>query len=363
MKVGEIAAFVENIAPKELAIPGDCVGLQIGSRERPVAGALVALDPTASVAEDATRRGCSLVLTHHPLLRKPLAALEESDPIAARACEFVRRRLALYCAHTNLDAVIVAELLARKLGLEKTMPLEASSEKMLKLVFFAPPEGAQRIADAVFAAGAGTIGEYSRCAFSVEGAGSFRGSSASRPAVGRKGRAQVVSEARVETVLPARLKEPVRRAILSTHPYEEPAYDFYPLSEAPGTYTGIGRVGDLPRPVRAAALIARIKKALAVGTVAVIGPTAGRVRRVAVQGGSGGAFMEAARRAGAQFYLCGEINYHDALRAAETGMTVVEAGHDATEYPVVPWLARRLREAFPGLRVAVSRASRPRRYL
>ncbi|MBN1844821.1 MAG: Nif3-like dinuclear metal center hexameric protein, partial [Sedimentisphaerales bacterium] len=295
MKLGEIGAVLERMAPTELAADWDNVGLLAGDPDQPIRRILLTIDLTGPVLAEAKRLKAGLIVAYHPPIWEPLKRIVAGRGPAPLLYEVVRRGMAVYTLHTALDAVRggVNDLLAKLVGIVNPQILQAQDVQTgayCKLVVFLPESDQERISEALFAAGAGRIGaasQYGRCSFRCRGVGTFQGDAASHPTVGRPGRFEQVEEIRLETVLPtARLAAAVQ-AMLAAHSYEEVAYDVYPLLKAPQD-AGLGRYGDLAEPVPAAELIERIKKALKLPTVGLIGPARRIVRRAAVGAGSCG---------------------------------------------------------------------------
>ena len=358
VELRHLIGLMEDLAPPRWAESWDSVGLQVGDPGAEVSSVLVALDVTDCVLDQAQAQGAELIVVHHPLLFHPLAEIRTDAGLGRRLGRLLAESRGVYAAHTNWDAapqVGPAAVLAEALGLRESRPLlPLPTEERLKLVTFLPVEDVPRVRRALAAAGAGVSGDYRECSFQVVGEGHFRAPADAHPAVGEAGAENVAPEARLEMVLPVAAEAAVVGALLATHPYETPAWEVYPLRTAPSA-AGYGRVGELPEALTLEELAERVRQAVGGGPVLVAGE--GSVRRVAVLPGSGGSGVEAARAAGAQGYVTGELDYHRALEAAEWGLSVVAAGHAETEAPALPRLAEALREALgDAVRVDVARA-------
>ncbi|HET7558423.1 MAG TPA: Nif3-like dinuclear metal center hexameric protein [Limnochordia bacterium] len=335
--VAEIAGWLEAIAPARTAESWDRVGLQTGDPGRPVARCLVALTPSREVVAQAVAHGAQLLITHHPLIFAPPGELRDDAPERAALLAAVRGSLAVLVAHTNLDLAEpgVNVWLAARLGLLETSPLVPGAKTPhYKLVVFVPEAHAPAVQAAVFAAGAGGIGRYDHCGFKAPGEGSFRPLPGSRPFLGREGETERVAEVRFETVVPEAAIEPVLAAMHAAHPYEEVAYDLYRL-ERPSRPVGLGRIGRLAAPKPWPDWLAQLKAALACPYVRVAGTPPDLVQRIAVCGGAGGSTIAQARARGAELLVTGDVKFHDAQDAADAGFCVVDAGHFATERPLV----------------------------
>jgi dinuclear metal center YbgI/SA1388 family protein len=343
--VGDWLAALDAYYPPGWAEAWDSTGLQVGDRSWPADRILVALDPGPEVLAEARDRRCSLIVAHHPLLFPPMDRLDLQDPVARLAVEAAETRIAVAACHTNADVARpgVSDALADALGVEVTgilRPTEAG--RTVKLVAFVPPEATAKVLDAVAQAGSGVIGEYTHCSFRVRGAGTFFPSGDAHPAVGEAGALNEVEEDRLEVVVPREGLAGVVEAMIDAHPYEEVAYDVYPTAGPTGL--GLGRIGRLPEPATLAAL-ARLCRERLEGPVRMAGPTERHITTVALCGGSGGDLVPDAIRADVGALITGDVKHHRAQVAAAAGLGVIDGGHFATEWPFIPRLAERLREA------------------
>ena len=381
MTIGHLTAFLETLAPPRWAAEWDRVGLQLGRPDREVSRVVLALDVNLATLHRALLDGAQLIITHHPLLFHPLTEIRTDTPRGLLISELLRAELAVYAAHTNLDCaprVGPAAVLAERLGLREVRPLQpCPGEAQLKLVTFLPPEAVPAVRRALAEAGAGIIGAYRECAYQTPGEGHFRALPGTHPAVtgpsggtgvspvsavgtclggtgvspvlgrGDTGETPVppegIPEARLEMILPVAAREAALAALRSAHPYEEPAVDLYPLVAA-ASEAGLGRVGRLPAPLSAEDLARLVAAALDVPRVALAGE--GTIETVALLPGAGGDAVPAARAAGAQALVTGELDYHETTDAVAAGLTVLAAGHAESEAPLLPALAAALREQF-----------------
>jgi dinuclear metal center YbgI/SA1388 family protein len=332
----------------------DAVGLVCGDPGEPVERVLLAVDAVPATVAEAIATRAQLLLTHHPLLLTPVHGVPADDPKGALVHRLVRAGVAQFVAHTNADVADpgVSDALAAVLGLTALRPLEVQcAEPLDKLVVFAPAADVDRLVDALAAAGAGALGDYDRCAWSGPGIGTFRPLDGARPTVGRVGEITQVSETRVEMIVARRHRTEVITALRAAHPYEEPAFDL--LAQVPlPTRRGTGRVGELADRITLrefTAHAARVLPATAWGVRAAGDPDR-LIRTVAVCGGSGGAMVEQARRAGADAYLTADLRHHPVVEAVTErggdGLVLLDAAHWATEAPWLDAVAARLREHF-----------------
>ena len=359
VRVREIQEAVEGLAPASLAEDWDNVGLQVGDPDAEANRVLVALTPLPEVFDEAEEIGADFLLFHHPLLFRPLESVNTDSYPGDLVARAIRGNLAVHAAHTNYDSAPngVSVALAEALGLAGPLEVVVPRGSMRKIVVFVPEEDADGMADALSGAGAGRIGDYTHCTFRSPGTGTFFGGEQTDPYAGEKGRLERVPELRLETVIPAHLVREAVAAIQSAHPYEEPAFDVYPVDGHPEG-CGYGRVGRLPEPLPPEELARRVSDSLGFPVRLVSDPAPGRpVERIAVLGGSGGSFIGQAAASGANAYVSGDLSYHDALLAESLGIVAVDAGHAPTELPSLAPLARRLGEAVD-VPVSVSRVRR-----
>ena len=360
IRVRDVLAAIDRAAPFRLQESWDNSGLLVGDPKARVKRILVALDHTTAVVGEARRRRADLLVTHHPLFVDGTKRLTTETPDGAAALKMAASGIAHIAAHTNYDAAPggLNDLLAKKLGLVDAVPLDRPpASGGMKLVVFLPPADRERVQRALFAAGAGQIGDYSQCSFRVGGTGTFLGGKSTHPTVGQPGRREEVQELRLETVVPPDRVAEVVRALRNAHPYEEPAFDLYPLAGL-DERAGLGRVGTLARRQTLRAFTDRVRRSLKVKTVQVIGSPGRRIERVAVVGGGGGSLWPQAVEAGAQVLVTGEMKYHDRLASRDAGLVTVLAGHYATEQLGVGGLAKLLRAALPEAKVVISTTER-----
>ena len=342
----DIITIIEELAPLQWALPGDACGLQWGDPNVPVHNVLIALDFNEAVLDEALAAGANFIFTHHPYLYKPLARLDLRDRRAALLVRALKEGVTLYSSHTNLDVAPrgVSQVLGELLGLEKMVVLHPSAwEKLEKLVVFVPEGFEDKVRNALADAGAGWIGNYSHCTFQLSGTGTFMPREGTNPFIGSRGVVEKVKEFRLETIVPGGVRDEVIRAMVDVHPYEEVAYDIFPLL-LEGEVRGLGRVGDLPEPIMLQELALKCRQVLRPCSLRMLGDGLMSVQRVAVLGGSGATYLTDAAQKGAQVFISGDICYHDEQQACDLGLTLLDAGHAATEKPVIPVVAAFLRE-------------------
>jgi dinuclear metal center YbgI/SA1388 family protein len=352
LTVADMVAAMERIAPRELALAGDPGGLQVGDPNAQVERAVVALDASPGCVRFAQEKASQLIISHHPILFRPLSALVEGGYPSASILLAARYGISLFSAHTNWDAAPggINDTLADILDLKNVQDFGNSLDvNRYKLVTFLPAEHADPVLDALRAAGCGRIGLYDRCAFLSEGVGTYEPQEGANPFIGAVGKRETAPEVRIEMLVPASRKTAAIRALLDAHPYDEPAFDLYPLEPEK---RGLGRVGDLTSPRSAQELAAWVEDRL-LTCVRLYGRAESQIRRLAVVGGSGGDMWEEARRSGCDALLTGEVRHHHAVEASAAGFVLLEAGHYATEQPGVRRLAERLRQDLPAIEFLV----------
>lgn len=361
--IGDVERVLRQIAPLELAQEWDNVGLLAGDRAESCRGALLCIDLSPAVLAEAQQIGSNLLVCYHPPLFKPINRLRADHPgTESLLWHAARLGLAIYSPHTALDAAEggTNDVIAALCDLTNVKPLgfaEGDAGES-KVVVFVPEAKVDRVAEAMFEAGAGWIGQYHHCSFRLRGEGTFWGTDTTKPAIGRAGRLERVDEVRLEAVCPRDLLAEVVAAIRATHPYEEPAFDVYPLQQAPAG-TGPGRMGTLKQPTPAAQLADKIARAVDSKIAMLAGDPTATVEQVGIVVGSAGRWALQQRRfAQVQALVTGELKHHDALAHVASGKVVIAVGHWASERPVLGPLAGQLEARVPGLVVRISKADR-----
>ncbi len=354
MTIGDIAAFLNRRFPRAYAESFDNTGLLCGEPEVEVKGILVAHDALESVVDEAVERGLNMIVTYHPIVFKGLKSLTGRNYVERSVMKALRKGVAIYALHTALDNHRdgVSALTARALGLTDLKVLIPQEDNLRVLVTYVPHARADALREALFAAGAGVIGNYDSCSYNVEGYGTFRPLEGAQPFVGEQGKVHREPETRVSVVFPRHLTGAVERAMREAHPYEEPAYEIYAtVNRHPEI--GIGTLGSLPAPLDEAAFLQQVKKVLQTPVLRHSAMRGKPVERVAVVGGSGAFAIDAARAAGADVLLTGDMKYHDFF-AGEGEILLIDAGHYETERFVTGYLTRILSEKFPNFAVVES---------
>lgn len=325
----EIIQLFEQFAPKHFAMEGDKIGLQIGRLNKQINRVMIALDVLEEVVDEAIAKKVDLIIAHHPIIYRPLQNIT-TDKLPGRLVEkLIKNDIAVYAAHTNLDIANggVNDLLAEALGLKDAEVLVPTYEvKLKKLVVYVPEEDSQELKQVLGDAGAGSIGQYSHCLFSTSGIGQFLPNDSANPYIGQSGQLEEVKEVRLETIFPEYLEKKLIQAMLKAHPYEEVAYDIYPL-ENKGESLGLGRIGKVEETTLRE-FADHVKAALEVPVVRVVGNLDDKVRKVAVLGGDGNKYLSSAKFKGADVYITGDLYYHVAHDAMMMGLNVIDPGHN-----------------------------------
>jgi dinuclear metal center YbgI/SA1388 family protein len=335
MTICSIASFLEQWAPKELAWEKDNVGLQVGNATDDVQRIIVALDVTENVILDAIHQKAELIISHHPLIFRPLKSVTEHDRVGKLVRMLVQHNIALYSAHTNLDFTNngVSIALAEKLELTNIKFLVPAQSMHKKIVVFVPKKFENPVTQAMANAGAGIIGNYTHCSFRTDGTGTFRGNDNTNPFAGKKDKQEFVEEVRLEMIVPQWHLSQVIEAMKTVHPYEEIAYDIYPL-ENTLSESGMGAIGNLSSSMQWKNFFQHIKEKLNIPHLRFSEGKNDSVHRVAVCGGSGTELLGAAIAQQADAFVTADISYHH-FHDAEGKICVVDAGHYETEFPIL----------------------------
>ena len=354
---------LDQAYPPATAESWDAVGLVCGDREQPVRSALLAVDPVATVVDEAVERGVDLLVVHHPLLLRGVHTMSTDSAKGRVLHRLTRAGIALYVAHTNADAAHggVNDALADVIGLQDTRPLSVGADDgMLTLVCYVPQADLDRVLDAAAAAGAGVIGDYRRCGWSTLGNGTYEAGDGTNPTIGSAGeRTDATPEAKLEMVLPASAARAVTAAVRAAHPYEEPALHLLAQHSLPAGW-GIGRVGTLPQAISLRDLAQRLADGLP-GTaqgVRVSGPADARVSTVALCSGAGDSLFGQVRASGADVYVTADLRHHPASEAREHDVDgrpyLIDLSHWASEWPWLPRCADLLEQVLDKAAITVS---------
>lgn len=352
--IGDITRFLDSIAPPSLQESYDNAGLLTGSDSWKCTGVLCTLDVTENIIEEAISRQANLVVAHHPVIFKGLKRLTPVGFVERTIIKAIKNDIALFAIHTNLDNVIhgVNGRIADKLSLVNRSVLSPMGSSLLKLVTFVPTAQLEQVREALFAAGAGQIGNYSECSFSVAGTGTYKAGPGTNPFAGRQGIRHAEPELRVEVILPTHLKNTVLQSLIAAHPYEEVAYDLVSLANQSGE-TGSGLMGELAEPLTHEAFLERVQQSFGLKAFRHTAAIQRPIHRVAVCGGAGSFLLPLARGAGADAYITADMKYHEFFEA-DGRLLVCDIGHYESEQFTVDLLNEVLEEKFPTFAVLKS---------
>lgn len=354
MKIANIISAFEEWANPALQESWDNTGLQLGNPARDCTGVLVCFDVTPDVIDEATYRKCNLVISHHPLFFKGVKSLTASNPALTAAMRAIHDDITIYSSHTAADSTPggVSYSLAERLGIEPKRAMMPQANRLVLLQAIVPRTHAQEVQAALFDAGAGKLGHYDCCSFTVQGQGTFRALEGAHPYAGQIGLSHSADEVSINLVLATESIGSVEAALLKTHPYETPAYQFLPMLNCLPN-VGLGVYGIAKEPMSPQDFIQHVKERLGcecVRTTKIDLDPEMKIRRVALCGGAGGEFIPTAIAMGAQAYITGDVKYHDFVDYRDK-ILVIDAGHYETEAPVKETFAQVIRERFPSLPV------------
>ncbi len=331
MNVKTICEFIEEVAPLSLQETYDNAGLIVGESLMEVTSILICIDITEDVLQEAIKKKCNLIISHHPLIFSGLKKLIGQNEVERCVACAIKNDIAIYVAHTNLDNVLqgVNGKIAEKIGIINPRILQPKQNFLLKLITYVPILHSYSVRDALFIAGAGQIGNYDTCSFNLEGFGTFRANDKSKPYVGDINQLHTEPELRIEVIFPEFLKLKVLEALLKTHPYEEPAYDIIPLQNTWNTI-GAGLVGELKEEEIELEFLNRLKIIFNQPCLRYTNLSGKKIKRVALCGGSGSSLVSDAILAKADIYISGDFKYHQFFDA-KNQILIADIGHFESE--------------------------------
>jgi len=354
MKLRDICNKLEEWAPLAYQESYDNSGLIVGNPETDVKGVLVSLDCLECVVDEAISKDCNVVVSHHPIVFAGLKRLTGKNYVERTVLKAIKNNIALYAIHTNLDNIDtgVNKIIADRLSLQNVKILEPKKGSLKMLITYVPNSHVESVRTALFAQGAGSLGEYSECHFSVGGIGTFKGSDNSNPAVGQKGVRESVSEQRIELVFPSYLESEVIFALKSVHPYEEVAYSVLSLNNK-NQNVGSGMIGEISEPLNEMEFLKKIKKQLKTNCIRYTSLLNNKVKKVALCGGSGYFLLDAARQSGADIFITSDFKYHQFFDA-KNHILIADIGHYESEQFTIDLIADFLRKKFPKFAIHMS---------
>ena len=353
MKLKEIIDILERKAPLSLQESYDNAGLITGNQDMEITGALICLDSIETVIDEAVQHKCNLVIAHHPIVFSGLKKINGKNYVERTIIKAIKNDIAIYAIHTNLDNVStgVNAKICEKLGLVNTQVL-STSQNLRKLVTFVPIAHLEPLRKAVFAAGAGNIGNYDECSFSVSGEGTFRAKDGANPFVGVIGQRHSEPEMRVEFIYESHFESAILAAMKQAHPYEEVAYDVFSLSNQ-NQQTGSGMLGELPNEMDFTSFMKHLKSSMLTNCIRHTKQVSNKVKRVAVCGGAGSFLLPQALAAKADIFITADFKYHQFFDA-DNRIVIADIGHYESEQFTGELLAILLKEKFPTFAVRLS---------
>lgn len=346
MNIKTITDYLEQLAPLSSQESYDNSGLIVGDSQTEVTGTLISLDCTEDVVEEAIKKGCNLIISHHPIVFKGLKKLNGKNYVERTVIKAIKNDIALYAIHTNLDNYLygVNDKIAKTIGIQSPKILSPSHQSLLKLVTYVPLEHKEMVLNALFNAGAGQVGHYSECSYSLEGHGTFKAEEGSQPFVGEKFQRHTEKENRIEVLVSKHQKSAVVSALLGSHPYEEVAYDLIPLANT-NAYEGAGMIGELESPMPVEQFFNHIKSAFKCGNIRHTDWHKKEIKRVAWCGGAGSFLLPAAKAQKADIYITGDFKYHEFFDA-ENQIIIADIGHFESEQYTIELIAELLSKKF-----------------
>lgn len=331
MKLSEIVSVIESFAPLAYQDSYDNAGLIIGDASRNIKKALITIDVTEEVIDEAVNVGAELIISHHPVIFHEIKKITGSTNTGRIIMKAIKNDLAVYSAHTNLDNIKegVNLKICQKLGLTNPRILSPVKGELRKLVTFVPLDHADNVRSTLFSSGAGQIGEYEQCSYNLEGMGTFKGSEYTNPYTGKKGKLHFEKEVRIETIFPKALEPQIISSLLAAHPYEEVAYDIYPLDNSYDK-VGAGMIGELGKETDELSFLRKLKSVFNTKYIKHTKLRNKKIKKVAVCGGSGSKLIQDAVRAGADIFISGDIKYHQFFESSEK-IIIADIGHYESE--------------------------------
>lgn len=355
--IQQLVDFLVTLAPPTYQEGYDNAGLIVGHPGTEITGVLLALDCTETVVEEAIRRGCNVVVAHHPIVFKGLKQFNGKNYVERTVMAAIRANVAIYAIHTNLDHVShgVNAMIAERLGLTDVRVLAPKRQLLMKLTYFVPGKDSQKVLDALFAAGAGQVGKYSECSFQSAGEGTFKPGLSTNPYLGEAGTLERVAEQRVEVLFPAHLESHIMRALRQAHPYEEVAYYLH-LLENEHQDVGAGAVGELPGPMPVAEFLRYLKQKMEASVIKYTSTAQPMIRRVAVCGGAGSFLLPHALGAGADAFVTADFKYHEFFDS-ENKVMICDIGHYESEVFTKQLLFNHISKKFDNFALYLSEAN------
>ena len=357
MKLRDICNKLEEWAPLAYQESYDNSGLIVGNPDQDVKGVLVSLDCLECVVDEAISKDCNVIVSHHPIVFGGLKSLTGKNYVERTVLKAIKNNIALYAIHTNLDNIDtgVNRMIADRLSLQNVKILEPKKGGLKMLITYVPNSHVEFVRSALFAEGAGSIGEYSECHFSVDGIGTFKGSDNSNPAFGQKGVRESVSEQRIELIFPSYIESKVVSTLKKIHPYEEIAYSVLSLDNK-NENVGSGMIGEISEPLNEMEFLKKLKIKLKTDCIRHTSLLNSKIKKVALCGGAGRFLLNAAKLSGADIFITSDFKYHEFFDA-ENRILIADIGHYESEQHTMDLIAELLRKNFPKFAIHLSKVN------
>ncbi len=347
MKIKQITSYLETFAPLSYQESYDNAGLLVGNANNDINAVVLCVDVTEKILEEAIEKKAGLIISHHPVIFSGLKRLTGRNYTERIVEKAIKNDIAIYAAHTNIDKVVhgVSYKLSRKLGLENISVLDPSADNLCKLVVYVPVNYEHKVREAIFETGAGNIGNYSNCSYNLMGEGSYKALDNAKPFAGEKNKLHIEKETRIEVLLPVHIKQKVIQEIYRTHPYEEPAFDIFPVENLDPA-KGLGVLGELKIPQEELKFLNKIKNTLKAKQIKYTNLLKKPVSKVAICGGTGSSLLKNAIKADADFFISADFKYHEFFNA-DNRIVIVDVGHYESEQYTSELFYDLLKEKFP----------------
>lgn len=354
LKIADITNYLESIAPLAYQEDYDNSGLLIGSSEFEISSVLIALDCTEDIVDEAISIGCNFIVCHHPIIFRGLKNINGKNDIERAIIKAIKNDIAIYAIHTNLDNVHVGvnKKIADKIGLQHVRILSPKNQLLKKIATYVPIDQLEKLKNSLFEAGAGNIGNYDQCSFSVEGIGTFRGNEQSDPYVGLKGEQHNEKEQKLEVVFPTHLQQNILSALIKNHPYEEVAYDIYSIENFYDR-VGAGMIGELPSPLTPNDFLQHLKSSMNLKSIRYTESFQTKIKTVAICGGAGSFLLKTALTQKADAFVSADFKYHEFFDA-DKRLMIADIGHYESEFFTKELLRDLILEKFPTFAVLLT---------
>ena len=354
MLIKDLTNYLESLAPLNYQESYDNSGLIVGNPQKEVKKALISLDCTEAIIDEAIANNCDMVISHHPIVFKGLKKFNGSSYVERVVMKAIENKIALYAIHTNLDSINtgVNAKICEKIGLKNCKILSPKEGLLKKLSFFVPIAQAEEVKTAIFNAGAGAIGNYSNCSFSVRGEGTFKANDSAKPFVGEQNELHTEAEMKIEIIYPVQMEHQIISALNKNHPYETVAYDLYPISNK-NEEVGSGMVGELEEETDALEFLNSLKSKMNLAVVRHTEILPKKIKRVAVCGGSGSFLLKNAIQANADVFVTADFKYHEFFDA-EDKLIIADIGHFESEQFTQDLLLDVITKKFPNFAIRIT---------